>query len=130
MLDRCGQFIPGLSIHLDRIFYQFHVQRDASVIDFLILMVLIPHLLRDGIVPQSVLDFHFGFHVTDIVRFEDFPFLPVMGWQVAGASAIGFARRTGLTEIPYQFFSFRHFLLVQAQHRARSGQGQREAEIG
>lgn len=46
-----------------------------------------------------MLNRHFGFHITDIVRFEGFPFLPVMGWEVAGASAIGFARRTGLTEI-------------------------------
>ena len=78
ILDRCSQFISGLRIHLDRVFHQFHVQRDASVVDFLILMVLIPYLLRYRIVPQSVLDRHFSFHVTDVVGLEGIPFLPVV----------------------------------------------------
>ena len=77
-----------------------------------------------------MLNRHLGFHIAGIVSLEGFPFLPVMGWQVAGASAVGFARRTGLTEISDQVFALRHFLLIESQHRSCSSQGQRQAKIG
>ena len=48
---------------------------DVLFVDFLIQMVLIPYTLRNGKVPQLLLNLHFGFHIAQVIADEQRPLL-------------------------------------------------------
>ena len=103
----------GLGIDADGISHKLHIHTNATVIDFLVEVILIPDELRDWILSQPVLHCEFHFNIALVIGLEGFPFLPVMLRQVSCAAAValsGFARHT---EIADEVFSLFHFLVIQ-----------------
>ena len=120
-----GQFRAGSAIHLNGLLHQFHVQGNATVVDFLVDVVFVPDAVRHRVLGKSRLDGHLGLHITDVVFFESQPLVRGMSRKVAGALTVGLGRCAGLTEIFDEVFAFGQLLLLKPKHRTDAFQGKR-----
>ena len=94
---------------------QFHVQPDATVVDFLIDVIFLPDLIRDRELGQLLLDTYLGLHVAQVIPFEGFPPIRRVEGAVPGALAIALRRSAGLAEELDQILAFGEFLLFQTE---------------
>ena len=125
-----SQFGAGAPIHLNSLSYQFHIQSNTAIIDFLVDVVFIPHTVRHGILCKPSLDGHFGLYIADVVLFESHPLIRGMSRKVAGTLSVGFGRRTGLTKILDEFLALGQLLLFKPKHGTDTFQGKRESHRG
>ena len=84
--------------------------------------VLVPHKIRQRVLPQFFLNGHLDFHVPLVVGLEDFPFLRCVRGGVKMAIAILVNGRCA--EVPDQGSSFAHLLLLQLQDGSNLRQGE------
>ena len=124
-----GQFFAGAFIKGDGVFHHGHIEGNAPVVDFLIEMIFIPYLFRDGVFCKAFLYRHFHFHVPAVVFLEADPFFAVMLWKVPGASAVCLCRLARGTEIPDQIFAFLQLLILQFQDGADSFQREGKSHV-
>ena len=96
--------------------HKLHIKGDTSVVDFLIEVILLPDHFRHRKLGELFLNGHLNLNITDVVPFEGRPLVWSVFRQVAGSTAIGLCRRTGLAEILDEFFAFGQFLLSEAQN--------------
>ena len=130
MLHGFRQLGPGAGIHVDGLPDQRQVDHDATVIDLLVDVILVPYEVRDRKLLQAFLDGHLGFDVTDVVALKGGPLERFVFRTVTGAAIVGLRRDAGLTEELDQFFTFRELLLFQPEHRADAFQRQRQSHRG
>lgn len=72
-----------------------------------------------------MLDAHFGFHITDVIALEGFPFLWRMKRAISRPATIGFCSNAGLAEIFDEVLAFCELLLLKSQHGTDAFQGKR-----
>ena len=86
--------------------HQLHIEGDTSVVDFLIEVILFPDCFRHWELGELFLNGHLDLNVPDVIPLEGGPLVRSVFRQVAGATAVGFCRRTGLAEILDELFAF------------------------
>ena len=96
--------------------HQLHIQCNTSVVDLLVEMILVPDGFRHRKLGEFFLNGHLDLNITDVVPFERVPLIRSVLRQIAGSTAVGLRRRTGLTEILDEFFAFGHLLLSKTQN--------------
>ena len=116
LLHGSSEIRTGAGVHSDGLMHQLHIKGDASVVDFLIEVVLLPDCFRHRELGELFLNGHLDLDITDVVPFEGVPLVGSVFRQVAGSTAIGLCRRTGLAEILDELFAFGQLLLSEAQN--------------
>ena len=113
----------GALVKGDGVGYQLHIHANASVVDFLVQVILVPQEFRHREVLQFFLDGELDFNISFIVGNEGGPFLWSMLWQITGTASVAFCRFTGYAEVADQVRAFRHFLLVQLKNGTDAFEG-------
>ena len=116
LLHGVGKLFAGADVHGNRLMHQLHIQCNTSVVDFLVKVILVPHSFRHRELGEFFLDGHFDLNITDVISLEGRPFVRRVFRQIAGPTAVGLRRRTGLTEILDEFFAFGQLLLPKPQN--------------
>ena len=84
-LHRLRQLGAGSAVHLNRLPYKLHIQRNTTVVDFLVDVIFVPYAVRHRIFGKPSLYGHFGLHIADVIFLERQPLIRSVCRKVACA---------------------------------------------
>src|SRR5574344_292037 len=100
-------------IHGNGLLNKIHIHLYASIVDFLVEMILIPDVLWYWKLNQSLLYLYFCLHITLVICFKLLPFISFIGWQITSSTAICFCWSTGNTKVTDQVFTLCQLLFFK-----------------
>src|SRR5699024_12433685 len=116
-------------IHGNGLLNKIHIHLYASIVDFLVEMILIPDVLWYWKLDQSLLYLYFCLHITLVICFELLPFIDFISGWVTSATTIYFFWSAWKTKISYQVVTFRQLLFLKSQHCTYTFQSKRKHHI-
>ena len=104
------------------------VDKNASVVDFLIEPIQLLFVLRDGEVPQLLTNFALGLNVADAVFLELCPFFRRVRRELARPTAVGLCRLAGNAEEAEQICALLEFFAGDVENFAYAVKGKRKGK--
>ena len=104
------------------------VDQDASVVDALIHVVVVPLMLHHREDLHPLADIPLGTDILRAIIFELLPAFRIMLRQISGSAAVGFRRLTGNREISDQVLTRLILLLPGLESLRRFFQGKRQRQ--